>query len=143
MSESNNPKLPKEFKFKAADDVNKTIKFILLLISKGFETACDKEEFITKHVLSKEFDAFAVEDNKVVLHGTGKDYDNDPSQEVLISDFNLVIELSSAESNAINNNDMINEVIKDLSKIDPSKLSCNEVDNIDIFRMQLKNMASY
>lgn len=132
--------LPKEFKFKADDKPKHTVKFILFLLSQGFETVCNKEEFITSYVLSNQFDAYAVENNKIVLHGSSTDFENDPQPEVYISDFNLDKEISTSVSNAIDNKDLIDRTIKSLSQISPSKLSLNEVNDIECFRLQLKSM---
>jgi hypothetical protein len=135
-----NPTLPKEFKFKAADKPRSTIKFILFLISQGFKVACPKDEFISTYVLTGEFDAYGVENNKIVVHNSGRDYDNDPVPEVIISDFDLDIELTASESYLIDNQEVVDMAIKALSKLDPSKLSPNDVSDIEAFRLQLNGM---
>lgn len=135
-----NTKLPNEFKFKADDKPINTIKFILFLISQGFETVCPKDEFISTYVLTDDFDAYGIENKKIVVHNSGRDFDNDPVQEVVISDFDLDIELTASESNAIYNQEIVDMTIKSLSKLDPSKLSPNDVSDIDTFRLQLNGM---
>jgi len=132
--------LPKEFKFKEDDKPRNTVKFILFLITQGFETIGDKEEFITDYVLPDQFDAYAVENNKIVLHGTSSDFEKDPAQEVFIRDFILEQEITPSVSNAIDNKEIIDRTVKGLLGINPSKLSNSEVNEIESFRLQVKSM---
>jgi hypothetical protein len=132
--------LPKEFKFKADDKPRNTVKFILFLISQGIETVCNKDEFITSYVLSEKIEAYAVENNKIVLHGTSTDFEKDPAPELFINDFTLEQEISQSVLNAINNKQIIDKTIKALSGISPSNLSNSDINEIECFRHLLKSM---
>jgi len=132
--------LPAAFKFKASEDAEKNIKFILMLISNGFETVIDKDDFISNYVLSNDFSAYAVEENKIVIHGSDECFNNDDAEEVFIGDFNLDEGLPSHELNILETKKLINQSIKALQAINPSTVTANQRHEIYLVCVKMENI---
>lgn len=135
--------LPKEFKFKALEDCKANMRFILFLVSQGFETVGEKDEFISKYVLSGIVYSYVIEDNtiKILLKDTNEeDFENDDTTEICISDFNIGTVLSDEESSLADNKLLINKTIKTLSQINPAALTAAEVSEIEMFGLTVNRM---
>jgi hypothetical protein len=138
--------LPEEFKFKALDDLKANVKFILALVSQGFQLPTDRDEFLSRYVLSGDVYAYVIEDRviSVLMRNFNESaYECDDTPEVLISDFDVDFEIPQESLNLVNSKTLIDDTIKTLSRVNPSKISTKDANDIECFRLSLNHMQKH
>lgn len=135
--------LPKEFKFKATEDLRLNLVFVLMLIEQGFEVVGEINTFVSRYVISGLVYGFAIEDNKIVvfLNGGNEDcYLKDPVHEVFVHDFDFNHSISDNAEQVINKQVLVGEVIKLLSNLDLASLTNKEILDVNAIKLMVSSM---
>ena len=140
--------LPDVFKFKALDDLKANVQFILALVSQGFQLPIDRDEFLSRCVLSGDVYAYVIEDRviRVLMRALNESaYECDDTPEVLISDFDFDVDFKIPQEalNLVNSKTLIDDTINTLSRVNPSKISTKDANDIECFRLSLKRMQKH
>ena len=123
-----------KFKFKPTANILDTVKFIQVLVSRGYETVGTQEDFITRYVMSGDVYGYAIEDNRIVIFlnvGNENDYNVYDIPEVNPLGFIADISIDNSIQDAIENRKRIATAIKALHKLSADKLTKNQIQIIE------------